>query len=92
MEHSGKRINETKTELVKNNYTPIEVGGYALFECSRTRPISTKFTALSPNKKDTITGCLCESGFGHSQLIILQNEKDIIHLNNWSFTFTGSYH
>jgi hypothetical protein len=50
-----------KKALERNNFKPIEVGGYGWFSGSKEDVYRTNFKAIAPNG-DTVTGCVT-SGF-----------------------------
>lgn len=53
--------------LERNNYKPIDVGGYGWFDGSKDDVYRTKFKAVAPNG-DTITGCVTKGWFKGSTI------------------------
>ena len=54
--------NTARRVLEQNGYEVIEVGGYALFSCSKDDTFATKFRARSSNGS-IVTGAVCSGLF-----------------------------
>lgn len=55
-------IDGTKECLKRNNYVPLEVGGYSWLNGDKSDLFKTKFKAIAPNK-DTVTGVVTKGIF-----------------------------
>lgn len=57
--------NESKTTevLINSGLHPIEVGGYAWFQCGDKDIFATKFKAYSSDSTKIVTGCVCSGLF-----------------------------
>lgn len=56
-----------RKQLERNNYKPLDVGGYSLFGGSQDDVFKTKFIAIAPNG-DTVRGVVTKGWFKGSTI------------------------